>query len=257
MRAWHNAESVGGNLTLLCEFFVFQKNTWFFIRRVKCFLHTFAKPCRWYCMEEKIPQIEYADRTATQKEGIRKLRVGIITLHIRNMKKKPLIILSVSLALSGLGVWLSYVEEQKMDNRIAEGSELLNSNIEALSLDEGNPGLFDDRTAWLSVLSSGDCGYKYDIYTVSWDANGGKTHMAVDVYTNPASGKLLTVDGNVSFTYPNGSYSKDFKETKVVVTGNWRVCEMGLHTCDRALQVLCDGTTSSYTTLNRPSNSLN
>ena len=28
-------------------------------------------------MEEKIPQIEYADRTATQKEGIRKLRVGI------------------------------------------------------------------------------------------------------------------------------------------------------------------------------------
>lgn len=173
------------------------------------------------------------------------------------MKKKPLTILFVSLVLSCLGVGLSYIEEQKNDNSIAEGSELLNSNIEALSLNEENPGLFDDRTAWLSVLSSGDCGYKYDVYTVSWYANGGKNHISVDVYTNPASGKLLTVNGNASFTYPKGNYSKDFKETKVVVTGNWRVCEMGLHTCDRALQVLCDGTTSSYTTLNRPSNSLN
>ena len=108
MRAWHNAESVRGNLTLLCEFFVFQKNTWFFIRRVKCFLHTFAKPCRRYGKAEEIPLRELADRTATQKEGIRKLRVGMIE-KMKPMKKDLLtmssLILLQLLAMYCKGGW--------------------------------------------------------------------------------------------------------------------------------------------------------
>ena len=48
MRAWHIIENTKGNLTLLCDFFVFQKNTCFFIGCVKCFLNTFAELCRRY-----------------------------------------------------------------------------------------------------------------------------------------------------------------------------------------------------------------
>ena len=77
MRAWHIIENTKGNLTLLCDFFVFQKNTCFLIRRVKCILNTFAKPYRRYGEAEEIPLGEHADRTAILKEGIRKLRVGI------------------------------------------------------------------------------------------------------------------------------------------------------------------------------------
>lgn len=151
-------------------------------------------------------------------------------------------------------VGLCYVAKQRNESA-KKDITLFDQNVEALTQGE-NPGMMDDRTAWLSVLSSGDCGYKYEIRTVSWSEEGGKSKVSVDIYSDPKSGKLFTVSGNASFSYPSCNYKETLKDVKIVITGHWRVCETSFHTCDRALQVLCNGTRSSYTTLNRPSNAL-
>lgn len=64
------------DLTLLCNFFVFQKNILFFVLFAKYVLCTFATPYHRYGKLDKHPQWENADRPATLKEGARKLRVG-------------------------------------------------------------------------------------------------------------------------------------------------------------------------------------
>lgn len=157
--------------------------------------------------------------------------------------------------IAGAMAGLYYVAKQTKE-RAEKDIVLIDQNVEALSQNEGAPGLFDPCLAWASVLASGDCGYKYEIYTVSWQEKGSQSKKSVDVYCNPKTGKWLSVNGETSFDYPSCDYEKVLKDVKIVITGHWRVCETSFHTCDRRLQILCDGTRSSFTTLKRPSNAL-
>lgn len=59
-------------------------------------MYTFAKPCRWHGETEEIPLRELVDRTATPKESVRKLRVGMIE-KMKSMKKDLLTMLGLIL----------------------------------------------------------------------------------------------------------------------------------------------------------------
>ena len=167
------------------------------------------------------------------------------------MKSKVIIPLATTLIVSVSIVLTIFVGFSKP----TINDVVLDENIEALSQSD-NPGMFDDQTAWFSILSSGDCGYEYELYTVSWSTGEAGAKISASVYSDPKTGKLFTVDGDIEFTCPTSNYTKEQTGVNREITGHWKVCEYGLHTCDRALQELCDGTTSTTTTLNRPSNAL-
>lgn len=157
------------------------------------------------------------------------------------------------LVAAGFTAYQSYSSYGVQDN------SLLMQNVEALASgadaegDSDDLSLFAPYTSWCAKLKSGKCGFKSEVYEVSYTINGASQKANVGF---APSGKAFTLLG-IELNYPNIQVTKKVSGTQVFPTGSWRVCGYAFwKLCDRRLQILCDGTKSSTTDLDIPTDAL-